>query len=96
MTRKAAQETEQGMTDNPATQLAILRRQRDAATDPAVRAALDSAIAALEAQLGSAVPPPPGDTISVGDVSQATGVAVGAGAQSTVFQRGQHQKACWI
>lgn len=74
------------MTNDPATQIAILRQQRDAAADPAVRAALDSAIAALEAKFGSAAPPPAGDTISVGDVSQATGVAVSAGAHSTVFQ----------
>lgn len=36
------------MTD-PASQLTILRAQRDATTDPALRAALDAAIAALEA-----------------------------------------------
>lgn len=33
--------------------LALLRAQRDAATDPALRAALDAAIASLEASIGS-------------------------------------------
>ena len=42
------------MTD-PTTQLALLRAQRDATRDPALRAALDAAIAALEAT----APPPP-------------------------------------
>ncbi|MCS6880446.1 MAG: SUMF1/EgtB/PvdO family nonheme iron enzyme [Oscillochloridaceae bacterium] len=80
------------MTNDPAAQIAILRRQRDAAADPALRAALDSAIAALEAQFGSAAPPPAGDTLSVGDVTNSQAIAIGAGARATVYIDGRHGK----
>jgi formylglycine-generating enzyme required for sulfatase activity len=78
---------------NPAVQLSILCAQRDAAADPAVRAALDAAIAALESQLpehnhaGNSVASPVADTLvrrintggdyAEGNIDQRSGTFIG-------------------
>jgi hypothetical protein len=73
------------MTD-PNAQLTLLRAQRDAATDPALRAALDAAIAALE----DTAPPPPVTQHADGSfIAQADH---GSTAMVTVYLVGQRTK----
>jgi hypothetical protein len=80
------------MTD-PNAQLTLLRAQRDTTTDPALRAALDAAIAALEATT-----PPPSQTIHNEAPNQGVqGIVQGPitlnQQQTTLNQQGQTQKA---
>lgn len=65
------------MADLSSAQLDLLRAQRDATTDSALRAALDAAIAALQAQQTT-------ESLHMGNIDQATSVAIGDTAQSTV------------
>ncbi|WP_141508720.1 hypothetical protein, partial [Candidatus Chloroploca asiatica] len=71
--------------------LARLHRKLAAATDPDDRADLEAAIRALEREAGivPAQPSHAGDAITVGNLSQVTGVAVGAGARATVYVDGR-------
>ncbi len=69
-----------------------LRRKLAATADPDDRADLEAAIAALEEKLG-VQGAPAGDTINVGDLSQVTGVAIGAGARATVYIDGRQGKS---
>jgi formylglycine-generating enzyme required for sulfatase activity len=63
-----------------------LRQKLALTDDPDLREALEDKIAALEKEAGVVPNPTTGDTITVGDLSQVAGVAIGAGAHSTVFQ----------
>lgn len=72
----------------PRTQLAILRAQRDAAGDPAVRAAFDSAIAALEAAAAREIATGGGD-YSEGDFDKRSGTFV-EGNQYNLSFSGAH------
>jgi hypothetical protein len=65
-----------------------LRRKLATTEDPDDRADLEAAIAALEEKLGVTAAPA-SDTITVGNLSQVTGVAVGAGARATVYIDGR-------
>jgi hypothetical protein len=76
------------MTDARTAQLAILRTQRDAAADPAVQAALDSAIAALEATAGRDIATGGGD-YSEGDLDKRRGTFV-EGNQYNLSFSGAH------
>lgn len=69
-----------------------LRRKLATTADPDDRADLEVAIAALEEKIGVAAPPPAGDTITVGNLTQAAGVAIGAGARATVYIDGRQGK----
>ncbi len=71
------------MTD----QLAILRAQRDAASDPALRAALDSAIAALESSTAREIATGGGD-YSEGDLDKRRGNFVEGNQYNLVFSGG--------
>jgi formylglycine-generating enzyme required for sulfatase activity len=88
--------------------LARLRHKLTATNDPEDRADLEAAIVALEEKAGlsplkGAEPSPEpaaleparnteGDTINVGDLTSATGVAVGAGARATVYIDGRRNR----
>jgi formylglycine-generating enzyme required for sulfatase activity len=68
-----------------------LRRKLAITEDPDDRADLEAAITALGEKLGVQAAPT-GDTITVGNLTQATGVAVGAGARATVYIDGRRGK----
>jgi formylglycine-generating enzyme required for sulfatase activity len=80
------------MTNDLAAQLAFLRQQRAAAPDAVTRAMFDSLIALLEAQQAASRDTATGDNIAVGDMNQAIGVAIGAGARATVYIDGRQGK----
>src|SRR5262245_51688871 len=70
-----------------------LRRKLAATDDPDDRADLEVAIAALEEKIGATAPAPTaGDRITVGDLNQVTGLAVGAGATARVYIDGRQGK----
>jgi formylglycine-generating enzyme required for sulfatase activity len=71
-----------------------LRQKLAATDDPDLREALEDKIVALE-KLAAAEPmqPPAGDTISVGDLTHVTGVAIGPGARAIVYIDGRPHKS---
>jgi hypothetical protein len=69
--------------------LARLRCKLADTTDPDDRADLAVAIAALEEKLDVTAPASNGDTITIGNLTHAAGVAVGAGARATVYIDGR-------
>lgn len=68
-----------------------LRRKLAKTEDPDDQTDLEAAIAALEEKLGVKAMPA-GDTITVGDLTQVTGVAVGFGARAAVYIDGRQGK----
>ncbi|NCC33483.1 MAG: hypothetical protein EOM24_15920, partial [Chloroflexia bacterium] len=68
-----------------------LRHKLATTEDPDDRADLEAAITALEEKLGVQTAHA-GDTITVGNLSQVTGVAVGVGARATVYIDGRQGK----
>jgi formylglycine-generating enzyme required for sulfatase activity/energy-coupling factor transporter ATP-binding protein EcfA2 len=69
-----------------------LRQKLAVTDDPDLREALEDKIAALEKEAGVVPEPPAGDTITVGNLSQVAGVAVGTGARATVYIDGRQGK----
>lgn len=72
-----------------AMQLAILRAQRDASSDSALRAALDAAIAALEKTAEKEIEAS-GDTITVDTLSHVSGAAIGAHSSVSTIEGNQY------